>query len=305
MQAKPIRNSPTKSADEPDFKAVDGSVNIDDSQIVSVDVPCANGIIHVVDDVILPVQESVLGLLRQEEDFSILVDLLEATGLDLPVASSSAFTVFAPTNAAWKASDYAGITEDPTDEQRERIFAVLARHVITGKHVSENALPYAKLRTIHGAPIYLTRYRGGPEINGIPISSSDSEAFNGLVNRIDQVIPDMMELPEGDISTIDAIKFVQETLIEGAKLYDVGEFEDSWRYYERRGYEFIDKYQSLVNIKYLRNAIVDDQPIFQFAAQSWESRNGFRNVLRELEKREDSVQDNFLMQRPTVEVFGR
>ena len=45
------------------------------------------------------------------------------------------------------------------------------------------------------------------------------EAYNGLINVIDGVIPDPMELPEKDITTVDAIRFVQDTLEEGSKIY--------------------------------------------------------------------------------------
>ena len=92
--------------------------------------------------------------------------------------------------------------------------------MIVGKHVSENPKPYNKLRTIHGAPIYLTQDEGKSKISGIRIMESDTEAFNGLVNAIGSVIKDPMELPEKDITTVDAILFVQQTLKESSDLYN-------------------------------------------------------------------------------------
>ena len=136
---------------------------------------------------------------------------------------------------------------EPTGNAREALFGILSRHVITGKHVSENPRPYNKLRTIHGAPIYLTRNGDDRRISGIPIDETDQEAFNGLINAIGKVIEDPMELPEGDISTVDAIEFVQQTLTDAAPIYGKGEYEACWRFYTARGYEFLSKYSQFID----------------------------------------------------------
>ncbi|MEM7599851.1 MAG: fasciclin domain-containing protein [Verrucomicrobiota bacterium] len=290
------------------FKVTDEGPTVDGASVLEADLPCANGIIHVIDTVIPPVEDSLLDQLRSDERFTTLVDLLGVTGLDLPVASSSAFTIFAPVNEAWEAEPLASLVADPTGDAREALFGILARHVITGKHVSENSRPFNKLRTIHGAPIYLTRDGDDRRISDIAILETDSEAFNGLVNAIEAVIPDPMELPEGDISTVDAIEFVQLTLEEGSALYDEFRYEASWRYYTKRGYEFLSKYTRFLEEnqgKRFERIIEDDQPIAQFAQEAWTSRNAFRDILRSLEQREDRIQDSYLMQVPDRARFGR
>lgn len=290
------------------FKVIGGKPTIDGAAVLETDLPCANGIIHVIDTVIPPVQDGLLELLKQDERLSALVELLEASGLDLPVASATEYTVFAPTNEAFNAPSVAKLVADPTGKNREAIYGLLARHVITGKHVSENSDPFNKLRTIHGAPIYLLRSEGTRTINGISILETDREGFNGLINVIDGVIPDPMELPEGDISAVDAIEFVQETLEKAAPLYQSGQYEDCWRFYIRQGQEFFSKYRNLTDknaANRLANAIDDDQPVFQFAREAWTARNAFRDVLRALEQSEDRIQDSYLMQVPERARFGR
>ncbi|MEO0447984.1 MAG: fasciclin domain-containing protein, partial [Verrucomicrobiota bacterium] len=290
------------------FKATPEGPTVDGAAVLEADLPCANGVVHVIDSVIPPVEDSLLDLLQKDERFSTLVSLLQATGLDLPVASSSPFTIFAPVNEAWEASPYVELVNNPTGSNREALFGILARHVITGKHVSENSRPYNKLRTIHGAPIYLVRKQTERRISNVVIRETDQEAFNGLINAIEDVIADPMELPEGDISTVDAIEFVQETLTEAAPLYNGAEYEACWRYYTRRGYEFLSKYSNFLSNddrRRFESAIVDDQPVYQFAAEAWASRNAYRTVLRLLEQREDRIQDSYLMQAPQQARFGR
>ncbi|MEM0968032.1 MAG: fasciclin domain-containing protein [Verrucomicrobiota bacterium] len=290
------------------FKATPEGPTVDGAAVLEADLPCANGVVHVIDSVIPPVEDSLLDLLQKDERFSTLVSLLQATGLDLPVASSSPFTIFAPVNEAWEASPYVELVNNPTGSNREALFGILARHVITGKHVSENSRPYNKLRTIHGAPIYLVRKQTERRISNVVIRETDQEAFNGLINAIEDVIADPMELPEGDISPVDAIEFVQETLTEAAPLYNGAEYEACWRYYTRRGYEFLSKYSNFLSNddrRRFESAIVDDQPVYQFAAEAWASRNAYRTVLRLLEQREDRIQDSYLMQAPQQARFGR
>ena len=117
-----------------------------------------------------------------------------------------------------------------------------------------------------------------------------------------------MELPEKDISTVDAILFVQNSLKESSELYDKGEYEASWRNYILRGNEFLNKYSKFVSSSQsnkLRNVIFDDQPVAQLASEAWKSRNVFRDLLRELEQKEDRIVDSYLMQLPDRSRFGR
>ena len=291
------------------YKVSGDSRTIDGAKIVESDITAANGIIHVIDSVIPPVEKGLMDLLEEDEKFSTLVEMLKFTGLDSAVASSTNFTIFAPVNSAWKNEKYTSLLANKTDRNRDILYGILSRHVIVGKHVSENCVPYEKLRTIIDAPIYLERDGNLKTISNIEISETDNEGFNGLINTISKVIPDQMELPEGDISLVDAIEFVQETLEKAAPMYANGDFVKCWNYYEKRGYEFLSKYETKIGTSTLRSefkrSIIDNQPVVQFAAESWKRRNTFRNVLRFLEVQEDRIQDAYLMQSPKKPRFGR
>ena len=117
-----------------------------------------------------------------------------------------------------------------------------------------------------------------------------------------------MELPEKDITTVDAILFVQNSLKESSDLYNKGKYEASWRNYIYRGNEFLTKYSRLISSSQsnkVRNVIVDDQPVAQLAREAWASRNVFRDLLRDLEQKEDRIVDSYLMQLPQKARFGR
>ena len=288
------------------FAADANGATIDGVAITETDIPTANGLIHVVDSVILPAEQSTLQIIKDDPRLSKLVKLLQASGLDLALADSNQYTIFAPTDDAWDDEQYKKLVDDPTGANREAIFGLLARHVITGKHVSENPIPYEKLRTIHGAPIYLTVDEGKTNIQGIEIIEADKEAFNGLVNVIGKVIPDPMELPENDLTKIDGIKFAQQALIDGSKLYDQGKYKESFELYARRGYELADKYGRFFNGGSLIGSVrLSADPFQEFADNAWDSRNAFRSALRELEGKVEQIEDVLQRDGDASSDFGR
>ena len=120
--------------------------------------------------------------------------------------------------------------------------------------------------------------------------------------------PQAIRLGEKDITTVDAILFVQNSLKESSDLYNKGKYEASWRNYIKRGNEFLTKYSRLISSSQsnkLGNVILDDQPVAQLAREAWTSRNVFRDLLRELEQKEDRIVDSYLMQLPQKARFGR
>jgi hypothetical protein len=50
---------------------------IDGAKIIETDMPCANGIIHVIDDVILPAEKSLLELIKNQKRFSTLIPITQ------------------------------------------------------------------------------------------------------------------------------------------------------------------------------------------------------------------------------------
>ena len=85
-----------------------------------------NGIIHVIDSVILPAEKSLLQLISDEKRFSTLTRLLEETGLDLPLASSrTVYTIFAPINEAWEKEPYKSIIKKRGSSRAEALYGIL------------------------------------------------------------------------------------------------------------------------------------------------------------------------------------
>ena len=71
------------------------------------DITTDNGVVHVIDAVILPPVETttVADIIAGSDDHFVLAAVLDSTGLDETLAGEGPFTVFAPTDAAFDAID--------------------------------------------------------------------------------------------------------------------------------------------------------------------------------------------------------
>ena len=106
---------------------------VNDSRIQNPNVKAPNGMIHVIESVLLPPapQPNLVELLEADGRFSILLTALELTGLKGVVATGGTFTVFAPTDAAFGALP-AG-TVDALVANPEQLKKILLYHVVDGE----------------------------------------------------------------------------------------------------------------------------------------------------------------------------
>ena len=107
MAAEVVKLSQAKSAQGATIGIAvkDGKVVLNDSsRVIQTDIQASNGVMHVIDSVILPPEKSgqtIVEIAAANEDFSTLVAAVKAAGLVETLAGQGPFTVFAPTNAAF------------------------------------------------------------------------------------------------------------------------------------------------------------------------------------------------------------
>lgn len=169
-------------------------VLIDDAEVVMPDVEASNGIVHVIDQVLLPsVYKASLGTIVEvplfSNDFTTLVAALKKADLVSTLIEGGDFTVFAPTNAAFEA---AGITS-LDGLSAEDLTPILLYHVVSGKVMSTdlgdiaggvvttlNADGFANFYLSLGEQVY---------INGSSqVTSVDIEKDNGVIHVINKTL---------------------------------------------------------------------------------------------------------------------
>jgi transforming growth factor-beta-induced protein len=167
------------------YISVEGGVSINkNTKVTAADVAAKNGVIHVVDKVILP--PSVVNIALDNENFSILVQAVVKAGLVDALSGAGPFTVFAPTNAAFNALfaqlGIAGV-ENLTADQ---LVPILTYHVVSG-NVLSTALSNGQVPTLSGKTLNVN-LSGGVKINDSEVVAADIQGSNGVVHVINKVL---------------------------------------------------------------------------------------------------------------------
>ncbi len=159
------------------------------SNITAVDIEAQNGVVHVIDRVILVDLRpaTVVDIVVGSADHNTLTTALVAAGLVDALSAEGPFTVFAPTDAAFAALPEGvidALLEDPSGALTE----ILLYHVLAGKVKSSDLSDGMRATTLFGESVYITITNEGVFINGALVTVADIEAQNGLVHVIDAVI---------------------------------------------------------------------------------------------------------------------
>ncbi len=192
-----------------------GTVHIEDATddnatVVLADVEASNGVVHVINKVLLP--QEVLDILnppvpnivetaQSVEDLSLLVAaLIQAdAGLVGVLSGDGPFTVFAPSNAAFAAlldalgNDYNSLADFDTDEEKALLARVLTYHVVAGAAVASTDLTnHQELMTVQGESLFAIlghgvqiRDKSAVDAN---VTTADVMASNGIVHIVDKVL---------------------------------------------------------------------------------------------------------------------
>jgi transforming growth factor-beta-induced protein len=177
-------------------------VNGRTANIVTTDIQASNGIIHVIDRVVLPrpksgdTENSIIDVAMSANDetgeFSILIAALEAANPDLleRLDGRREYTVFAPTDAAFLALlDELGVTAEQLLSDRALVSKVLRYHIVRGELDSTEVLARERIRTLQGGSLFQS---GGvlTDVNGrtATIVTTDIQASNGIIHVIDRVV---------------------------------------------------------------------------------------------------------------------
>jgi uncharacterized surface protein with fasciclin (FAS1) repeats len=172
----------------------DGNLYINDAQVIIADIEASNGVIHVIDAVLLPESEeeamapSIAEIAVEDGRVTTLVAALDAAGLVETLSGEGSFTVFAPTDDA-----FAALPEGTVEALLADIPAltdILLYHVVDGTVMSETALTLdgKDVETLSGASFTVSVQEGNLYINDAQVIIADIEASNGVIHVIDAVL---------------------------------------------------------------------------------------------------------------------
>lgn len=175
----------------------------DSTNVVATDIKATNGVIHVIDAVLLPSTDemmedetdammeeptqSIAEIAVSNDDFSTLVTALTAANLVETLSGEGEFTVFAPTNDAFAA--LGDTLNDVLADPEGLLTQILLYHVADGIVPAEKVVTLDEALTLQGDAITIEVTDDGVILNDTAnVITTDIKATNGIVHVIDAVL---------------------------------------------------------------------------------------------------------------------
>jgi uncharacterized surface protein with fasciclin (FAS1) repeats len=156
-----------------------GGVKVDDATVKTADVKASNGVIHVINKILIPPKDDIVATAVAAGTFTKLASALTSADLVTTLQGKGPFTVFAPTDAA-----FAKLATVPTGAALKN---VLLYHVVAGAVGSGDlkAGPVPTQLTGKSVTVSLT---GGVKINDSTVTTANILTKNGVIHVIDTVL---------------------------------------------------------------------------------------------------------------------
>jgi uncharacterized surface protein with fasciclin (FAS1) repeats len=179
-------------------------------KVTTADIQASNGVIHVIDTVLIPPKPSIVEIAAADPRFTTLVGALQSQNLVGALSGDGPFTVFAPTNDA-----FAKLASLPGGDALTR---VLKYHVLSGKFSASDLSKLKEVQTLAGEGIFITKQGDSLVLNGlVKVIIADIQASNGVIHVIDTVL-----LPDATVRAIHASFDAPavDVLVNGKKAFE-------------------------------------------------------------------------------------
>lgn len=182
----------TVQGQEVAIKVAEGKVTVDNAKVVKTDIDCSNGVIHVIDSVIIPAEKSstpdIVDTAVKAGKFNTLVAAVKAAGLVDTLKGEGPFTVFAPTDEAFAKLPSCTVDSLLKPENKDKLVAILTYHVVPGKVMAKDVVNLTEAKTVQGSAVKIKVHGGKVSIDGANVVKTDIETSNGVIHVIDSVI---------------------------------------------------------------------------------------------------------------------
>lgn len=182
----------TVQGQEVAIKVADGKVTVDSANVVKTDIGCSNGVIHVIDKVIMPAKKpstpDIVDTAVKAGKFNTLVAAVKAAGLVETLKGEGPFTVFAPTDEAFAKLPKGTVESLLKPENKEKLVAILTYHVVPGKVMAKDVVKLCEAKTVQGSAVKIVVDGTKVSVDGANVVKTDIETSNGVIHIIDSVI---------------------------------------------------------------------------------------------------------------------
>lgn len=206
----------------------DGKVRVNNAALLSADLGASNGIIHVIDSVLLPPEpkNDIASVAKKAGQFNTLLAAVEAAGLTSALTGSNPVTVLAPTDAAFKALPKGTVESLLKPENRNKLTEILTLHVVKGSVSAGAALSAGSTKALSGGALNFGIEEGMFKVNGATIVKTDISCDNGVIHVIDAVLlpgkDDRSTTKHSSTSKMSPASLIENAIAKGVPAFNHG-----------------------------------------------------------------------------------
>jgi uncharacterized surface protein with fasciclin (FAS1) repeats len=158
------------------------------AKVTTADVAASNGVVHVVDAVMLPATKDLVATASGAGSFKTLLAAVQAAGLVETLNGGRPFTVLAPTDAAFAALDQKLLASLLEPANKQRLVSVLQMHVIPGRLSALELAAAGTVETLGGVRLPVRVEGGRITVGGVALAGNDVESTNATIHVLEQVV---------------------------------------------------------------------------------------------------------------------
>ncbi|MGZ0167236.1 MAG: fasciclin domain-containing protein [Planctomycetales bacterium] len=280
-QVVKLSNATTLNGQRVDITVKNGEVSVDGAKVVAVDIECSNGVIHVIDSVILPSSKNISETADKAGTFKTLLAAAKAAKLVGALSGDKPLTVFAPTDEAFARLPEGTVASLLKPENIQQLKQLLLYHVVEGRVYSDQALKLDEAKTLGGSSIQISARKGGAFINDSKLTAIDIEASNGVIHVIDNVL---MPPRSKKVSQAASQQAIEHAINRGAALYNAGHYDACASHYMTSVSGLLDGNHQMTKTAHhhLHAAMTQAKATSCAATQSWALRKGLDGAHRSI-----------------------
>ena len=189
-----LKAAGTVNGQRVEVKAGEDGIQIDQANVVKTGIGCSNGVIHVIDQVLLPSDRNIPATAASAGTFKTLLAAADAAGLVEALSADGPLTVFAPTDEAFAKLAEGTVANLMKPENKQQLVSILKYHVVAARNFSTDLLAAKSTTTLQGGELHFTVTQNGAKVEGANLVATDIDASNGVIHVIDAVmLPKMTE----------------------------------------------------------------------------------------------------------------
>lgn len=260
------------------FAAGADGVKVDRANVMKADVLATNGVIHVIDQVLLP--KDVVETAAVAGQFKTLLAAADAAGLvEALKAPDATLTVFAPTDKAFSALPDGTVEDLLQPANRQRLTAILKHHLLPRRLL----LTSQSLTTLQEDTLQV-RAAGPVRVEEARVLLADIKATNGVIHVIDQVL--LPDLPEPTPAR-QAMSVIELAIERGVPLFNSHRVEACAAIYEVTAQSLLTGHADSLDDsarKRLREALAKVRKDHSPRKKAWVLRYALDDVYQSLRK---------------------